>query len=1377
MSPERKSSKIEVGAVKEIVGEESEVQARKGLDLYQKALMNDDYDTADHLDLSGLSAEELKKAREEVFTQKIDSIRLGWKAEIMAGQIKTLQNKLGISDELTAAEVRKFCITKLKTPFTIKKGRQGNRFALDYDPGFTKIIRDDLPQQFGFEFSASELQDIKEDGFVEFVDGYGLDVLRSEKDLSSVLKRFDLYDSIVESKKMKKMIARRIVEELSVADRSSHSYKFGSTVRLDRNKGQKELVLEGYPALSTILSHKKEPYFPVEGLRVPEIQAQIDQWFSSAIGELPQTELKEKDLAELENIFGVNEVVDASSELLSTQETKALTSQYLTQYFDSSPASLVQSMSISPDQIEKTGFSAEELQQMAKSGFLDFVKQQDISKANDVVEKFALPESFLNSPQAVEVRTQAVKHFIEKKDYRQLRQFLLFKSLALPDSVLHSEEMTALKQQLIIDTITEYPDPHTVKVFVEMLDFSNCPDFFTSDVLQEKVTSLLYKHLAPFLQKYLEVPGSIGQSMNLDYERKGDYLEPKYGSHQEDKFGVNILFRAVQTAETLQNGHLIDYLFADELRRVTQDLDQVEAFSKIRSPFKDRKKLNELFGLYEGVPGELVFDFLLDAAEKGPEASKDTRVLPLILTSQTIYKFQKEFDLNNLQAEDLAIKAFEFFAKNAHVIESHPVLGKWHIDDCNKEADGLAIAFNLSPAKTREGATALYSAWLNNTGWGSAHNVEQSMAVKEKYKLDVDVTVLEQQKLNQQEEKFLAALRHQDVQRLHGFIEEGIISQEFAERHDVREMALAMLKKILTDQEQTKEARELATVFLPDLNGETIIAMNSVATQNFELLKEKFPALAVRVVASVDAAISIFTPLQSENFVSILQEHPFLEQAIIDNEQYGNKLLFKFRSLDKLSRVNIETMYRFKSEVLDENLDIEADSPEFRISMQEKLKDYRRNDEILRSLEKIGVDIEAWLTYDEDQLFDLGQETAVSFSEMIITPIKRIETSLDHYKATITSVLEEYKKELSAAQIPARDIDTLKKQLIKMMAQREEAERFGDSDKAAGVEKGIRNLEGQIAKVKTISIWKKIHNNMKGFEVVKNTVFKIYDEIVQLEVELTQEKDGTPAEKRKFIATNKIKTKKAKQRLRENMAKLESRVENFKAILYPLLTQALNTDWADSITQEIQERVGEHMDHYNSDRTTLANIFVEKESRMDGKPMRIGLWSRNPDQDLYLGNYTDCCIRIDSEHMGAESVIADYVTDLGMQIVAIYDEQKGIPVVVAWCWIGIDNDDSTAFVVDNIEADTTYSSRYKDQLEKQLSEFIEKLAAKIGLPHVVQGMSNNDLIIANMDSAYYKLGGYNRASGYYLEAEGKGHGDEWEEEFEDEDEEEYDDDV
>jgi len=624
------------------------------------------------------------------------------------------------------------------------------------------------------------------------------------------------------------------------------------------------------------------------------------------------------------------------------------------------------------------------------------------------------------------------------------------------------------------------------------------------------------------------------------------------------------------------------------------------------------------------------------------------------------------------------------------------------------------------------------------------------------------------------------------VKRLVEFLKQGNFASAFKLSDELAQGDIARNKEILQaayegiskdaqiwfenlDEEKRKEILQSIRKFLPFYIAIDILGMNSAANKNFYKLQSKFPDLVAKYLESPETIIDFFPTLKrGEEVYNVLEAHPFLADALDGNKQYGLKILFQFDKLDKLSRGNIETLYNLKSGVLAEHHGIEEDSPEFRVAMQEKLKDYRRNDEILLSLKKAGIDTEAWLTYDEELRFNLGQETTIPFSEMIVTPIKRIETALNYYDTAVLSALEEFKKELSEKQIPAKDIEAMKKQLADLISQKDDAEQSGNTEKAAGIDIGIKNLESQIAKVKTISVWEKISKGIQSFEVVKNAVFKTYDEIVQLEEELKKVQEGTPVERRKFIASNKAKTEKAKQRLKENMVKLEVRVEDFQKELRPLLTQALTADWADSKVQEIQEQVGENMEHYNSDRTTLANLFAEREGKMGGKPMRIGLWNRNPDQDLYLGNYTDCCIRIDSAHMGAESTIADYMTDLGMQIVAIYDEKKNIPAAVAWCWIGVNNNDRVAFVVDNIEANTTYSAAFKDQLQKQLKGYIEKYAAKIGLPHIVQGQSNNDLTIARMDSAYYKLGGYNRASGYYLEGEGSAHGGE-EEEFEEDD--------
>ena len=142
--------------------------------------------------------------------------------------------------------------------------------------------------------------------------------------------------------------------------------------------------------------------------------------------------------------------------------------------------------------------------------------------------------------------------------------------------------------------------------------------------------------------------------------------------------------------------------------------------------------------------------------------------------------------------------------------------------------------------------------------------------------------------------------------------------------------------------------------------------------------------------------------------------------------------------------------------------------------------------------------------------------------------------------------------------------------------------------------------------------------------------------------------------------------------------------------------------------------------------------------------MSVFVWARNPDVDLYQGNYSDCCVRIDSQHMGAESTIADYNADLGIQIVNIYDEAKKEPVTAAWCWLGKDKNNKPALVVDNIESNTAYSANYPEQLTKELFDYLKDYAKAIGVKKVVLGKANNDLPTAGelaklpADSQKYK---------------------------------------
>lgn len=152
--------------------------------------------------------------------------------------------------------------------------------------------------------------------------------------------------------------------------------------------------------------------------------------------------------------------------------------------------------------------------------------------------------------------------------------------------------------------------------------------------------------------------------------------------------------------------------------------------------------------------------------------------------------------------------------------------------------------------------------------------------------------------------------------------------------------------------------------------------------------------------------------------------------------------------------------------------------------------------------------------------------------------------------------------------------------------------------------------------------------------------------------------------------------------------------------------------------------------------------------------MKISISSRSV-EDLYLGNYCPCCICINSEYHGAESPIADYVTDIGMQNIVVYDEKKNIPILTCWTFIGEnDSDGEPILVIDNIEANTDYTTSYPDKLKEVISQFIDDYAKAINITKIIQGPSNNDLIVFPLDTVNRKLGSnYNRSDGYFLEAE------------------------
>ncbi|KKQ56415.1 MAG: hypothetical protein US74_C0015G0005 [Parcubacteria group bacterium GW2011_GWA2_38_13] len=534
-------------------------------------------------------------------------------------------------------------------------------------------------------------------------------------------------------------------------------------------------------------------------------------------------------------------------------------------------------------------------------------------------------------------------------------------------------------------------------------------------------------------------------------------------------------------------------------------------------------------------------------------------------------------------------------------------------------------------------------------------------------------------------------------------------------------------------------------------------------------LQEKSAQFYRQATRSLEVVMSLFNYRGApEKLFTTVDENPFLFDAVERNPRFGTKLLVKFESLDASSRENITFLYTAKNEIMAAHPEIDPESLEFRQAMQEKLKDFKRNTEIYKAIEASGIAVEQWLAYDEVRYFSLAsRKNTVAFSETIATPINRIKETIDSYAHLIKETVKPYHKELSEHQIPVAESGGIDEKIAKMRGEYEKAKREGNEKKSQGILKGMESTEKSKEKTATVSVWNKLINTINSFQLLKNDVHLAHERAMEAEAKF-QELTAQKAPSGKEIREQKEKIAKAKDELRTKFSVLERRMEDFRNTLYATILPALGEERSAGLIQEIQQGFQEQLTHYDVDRSTLANLFSERQDaekeKLESQPMSIFVWARNPDIDLYQANYSPCCISIESGYHadGAESTIADYTTDLGIQIVNIWDETKQEPVTAAWCWLGEDEGGTPVLVVDNIESNTLYSSNYPEQLTQELFEFLQEYARTIGAKKVVLGKRNNDLptasnqnILRDDESTYKKIGNSNRPDGYFLEAEEK----------------------
>ncbi|MFA7252759.1 MAG: hypothetical protein WC027_02785 [Candidatus Paceibacterota bacterium] len=1367
----------------------SEVEHQKKqkiLSLYEKALDAEDYEMAKSIDTSSFNVEELKEVRKKVFLKKLsEKVYPGYlglakyrlshndgEPGFLISYIKNILVKLELNPEdvhetlresyssfqdsliKILGQVEKYTDAPIDTTFSnrtptkedIRKHEEGKEKYREVAQAEAALKSKEVFEGLSTAFDLNSKEDLltfKEKNFLQIIIKLGQNGFSNQRTIDLISRVCNLKKEDIESVEMEKMIAKYFFDKINSLsfdkDASEHSY-LGSY--WDRKHSNSTV----YNEISYV---SRSPLFPKNLNDYPKLQEASNKKFLELSSQLkivennfvPSEYLREEldDRLEkvgeqeyykyIERLIPLIQNMKVSTEVVKSSNFKDILAKYISDYFSDLKGEKIGYFGIDNKFLAEMGFPNEDLVTEAKKCYLkslDSHNSQASEKIRNLVRTFPLSTEFKHSPESTEKQFSFLKNLLSKKNIDGICQFLSVAELS--PEFLKQEDLRPIKKSLLLELLSaENVSIKGIYRLLEKLDFSDNKDIFQEPEIKSAVENLIHGYSLVFREFSKHYKFSLSRSAPLTREN-GQIRANKDDYNVSEIENVHEFIVMLNLVEKLENPTQLHKVIRDSILSELGEIKHIYVIESIlKSPFYGIFKPEEL------KLGETITDLLIKSVGVVNASKKQYDIDPFRPTAETLKEYQTQFKLNSVEIRKLALASFNFWVKD---VEHNP---KRNID----LAKGIFDEYHLTAVETASSLTGLYSLFVTK-GWD-----EMALKIKKDFNLQVDSTELETAK----QSIFISSLEKADIRNILKYCE--ALPIEFLRSNAVQISGRKLFLKLVTEG-QIDNARKIKTSLDLNISVQDILVENPLAKSFIEKLQSSFPRLAEKYLNSVDAFLSIYSEIGNKETLETLEKFPFLAEALNGNEQYALKLIFKFNSLDQLSKKNIETLYKNKKDIVEQRPDINENSRDFRIAMQNRLESYRRNPEIILALQKAGINTEEWLNHEDEMYFELGEDEKLKFSDTIVTPIERVQETINHYIETVKGIFGHFKNELVAFRVPLKDLSELKQELETLQTQKQIAEKAGNQKKIVGISKGIASLEEQIANPKELALWDKIFSRLATLDLVKKDVFKAYDLLREAEIKLSEQnkETSTPQEKkRKEFAKLKEKIEQYKKELKEKFSVLERRMDEFQNSLQSIISPALGEDRTESLIQEIQETVSENMDHYDTDRTTLANIFLEKEEKeLTGQPIKISVWDRNPDIDLYLGNYTNCCIRIDSDYDGAESAIADYLTDLGVQIVSVYDEKKGMPIAAAWCWVGHDDTDQLAFVIDNIEANTDYLKKHKTQLENKLKEYIQNYAKKVGAK-LVQGTLNNDLLVAKMDSAYFKLGGYNRPSGYHLEGE------------------------
>ena len=130
----------------------------------------------------------------------------------------------------------------------------------------------------------------------------------------------------------------------------------------------------------------------------------------------------------------------------------------------------------------------------------------------------------------------------------------------------------------------------------------------------------------------------------------------------------------------------------------------------------------------------------------------------------------------------------------------------------------------------------------------------------------------------------------------------------------------------------------------------------------------------------------------------------------------------------------------------------------------------------------------------------------------------------------------------------------------------------------------------------------------------------------------------------------------------------------------------------------------------------------------------IKMWDRDPQHDIFQGNYSTCCIGLGN---GNGSAMPHYLMNTSYNMIELVDNKTGKTIGNALCFFVKGEDGKPAFIIDNIEVNNSHktSNEVGVQLRSAIAEYASKVAKEVtGADNtsIYMGKSYNDVPIGDL---------------------------------------------